>query len=286
MNIEYLQQNNKQSLNCKSLYVNILIPPYFLNYHSLKLAALTLLTMLMLMTPMQMMLMKMASAVAYLASRRKMQRLHPTFVSLITILLTHYHSCLSLLFSSFTIILCHPLTFIVTHDYSFSLIIAHFNQKTPSQMVLHVDDNPSNTGKVQHSDVGAALHPCDVSVVHCATHWARSYRQSVPVWVVTILGLPPTRALVFAPQTPPWPSSAHDQGFACFTLVIGKLPVWQKLAKLSGWSAALQERRNDRRLRAADQISLHLLKELLRFWLWGSRWTFSHRFEQFSHVYC
>ena len=54
---------------------------------------------------------KVGAVVAYLASRHKMQRLHPTFVSLNTILLTHFHSSLS----SLIIILWHSLSFIVIH---------------------------------------------------------------------------------------------------------------------------------------------------------------------------
>ena len=65
---------------------------------------------------------KVGAVVAYLASRHKMQRLHPTFVSLITILLTHFHSSLSFLFSSFIIILWHSLSFIVIHHRAYQSI--------------------------------------------------------------------------------------------------------------------------------------------------------------------
>ena len=120
------------------------------------------------------------------------------FYSFIIIPVSHYHSPHSLSFS--------VAQFIVTHDHSLSLIIGHINRKTPSQ----IDVAPwcymwMITGKVQNSDFRAAFHSCVVSVVYSATHWARSYRQSVPVWVVTIFGLPPTRVLVFAPQIPPRP---------------------------------------------------------------------------------
>ena len=70
---------------------------------------------------------------------------------------------------------------------------------------------------------------------------------------VTILGMVQP-ASVFALQIPPSSQVPITvPGFACSTLVIEKLPVWQKLAKLSETvgcgSLSVQERWNDRRLR-------------------------------------
>ena len=60
---------------------------------------------------------------------------------------------------------------------------------------------------------------------------------------MTILGA----SVLARAQIPPRLATSHE-GFACFTLVIGKLPVWQKLAKFrseQGWwwsGCGLQER--------------------------------------------
>ena len=95
------------------------------------------------------------------------------------------------------------------------------------------------------------------TIEHCSIFLRNIARRTVISTAmykfVTILGMVQP-ASVFALQIPP--SSQVPiavPGFACSTLVIEKLPVWQKLAKLSETvgcdSLSVQERWNDRRLR-------------------------------------